>query len=65
MPKRTFTASHIREVIEIFRNAPEVSAEKFSGMEFVASLCRQLETTSDDDIEQAVRKLSARSIGVG
>lgn len=65
MNKRTFTAANIREMIEIFRNAPEVSAEKFSGMEFVASLCRQLESMSDDDIEQGARKLFARSVGAG
>jgi hypothetical protein len=61
MTKRTFTASDIREFVEIFRNSPDVTPEKFSGMEFIANLCRQMETMSDEDIVHEVKRLYAKS----
>ena len=60
MTKRTYTASDIREIVEAFRNSTEVSQEKFAGMEMVASLCRQLETMTDGDLEKEVKRLYAK-----
>ncbi len=60
MNKRSYTAADIRGLVEIFRNAPDVSAEKFAGMEFIANLCRQLEPMSDTDIEATARNLYRR-----
>ena len=60
MAKCTYAAVDIRSLVEFFRNAPDVSLEKFSGMELVASLCRLLETRPDVDIEQVAKKLFAR-----
>ena len=58
--KRIYTAQEIRELVEIFRNAPDISREKFSGMEFVAGVCEQFERMSDTDIETMARRLYHR-----
>ncbi len=33
---RSYTAKDVRELVELFRNSPDISAEKFSGMEYLA-----------------------------
>jgi hypothetical protein len=54
--KRAYTASEIREIVEMFRDDPDVSSEKFSGMEFVADALKDSEAMSDTDIEENVRR---------
>ena len=53
--KRTFTAKDIRMIVEAFRYAPDVSPEKFAGMELIA--CAEFEGMSDLDIDQLVQKI--------
>ena len=55
--KRAYTAGEIREIVELFRDDPDVSLEKFSGMEFLADVLKHFETMSDSDIEEKVRHL--------
>jgi len=54
--KRILTAKDIRGLVELFRNSPDISPEKFAGMEFVASACEQFERMSEGDIEQMVKR---------
>lgn len=54
-PIRTYTASEVREIIELLRDAPELSAEKFSGMEHLADILMHFEEKTDADIETEVQ----------
>ncbi len=54
-PTRRYTASEIRELVELFRDDPEISPEKFSGMAFLAALLEYLESKTDSDIAAEVR----------
>ncbi len=54
--KRTWTAKDIRELVELLRNSPDISPEKFAGMEFVASACEQFERMPEGNIEQMVKR---------
>jgi hypothetical protein len=56
-PRRTFTAHDISTLVEALRHSPDISPEKFSGMEFIANACAQLERMSDTDIESVVKRL--------
>lgn len=50
-PIRTYTASEVREIVELLRDSPELSAEKFSGMEHLADILAHFEAKTDADIE--------------
>ncbi len=51
---RTYTAQEIRELVELMRGQSEISQEKFSGMEFIASVCERFQHSTDRDIEKMV-----------
>lgn len=53
--KRTYTASEVREIIELLRDDPDMSAEKFSGMEALADILTYFEDKTDADIEAQVK----------
>jgi hypothetical protein len=55
--KRPFTAKDIRMIVEAFRYAPDVSPEKFAGMELIAGACAEFEGMSDLDIDQLIQKI--------
>ena len=59
--RRTFTAHDIRAFVEALRHSPDISPEKFSGMEFIADVCAQCERMSDTDIETMVKRLYRRA----
>jgi hypothetical protein len=50
-PARTYTANDVRKMVELHRGDPDISAEKFSGMEQLADILKHFETMTDDDIE--------------
>lgn len=50
-PIRTYAASEVREIVELLRDDPELSAEKVSGMEFLADILSYFEVKTDVDIE--------------
>ena len=52
---RTYTAPEIRELVELFRDDPEISPEKFSGMAYLATMLEDLETKTDSDIAAVAR----------
>ena len=54
LPRR-FTATEIRELVELFRDDPELSPEKFSGMDYLASLLEYLQTKTDGELAAEVR----------
>ncbi len=54
-PTRKYTASEIRELVELFRDDPEISPEKFSGMAFLATLLEDLESKTDSNLAAEVR----------
>ena len=54
-PLRRFTAPEIRELVELFRDDPELTPEKFSGMDYIAAMLEYLESKSDQDIAAEVR----------
>jgi hypothetical protein len=58
--ERTFTAGEIRELVEIMRNDPNLSSEKFSGMEFVASAFERFKHMGNDDLQAMVRNYYPR-----
>jgi hypothetical protein len=58
--QRTFTAHDIRAIVEALRHSPDISPEKFSGMEFVANACAQFQRMSDADIETMVKHVYRR-----
>ena len=54
-PTRRFTASEIRELVELFRDDSELTPEKFSGMDYLAALLEHLGTKSDEELAAEVR----------
>ena len=56
-PIRTYTASDVREIVELLRNDPEMSAEKFSGMEQLADILTHFEGMTEAGIEAEVRAI--------
>ena len=54
---RTYTASEIRELVELFRDDPEISPEKFSGMAYLATMLEDLESKTDSDIAAVARAI--------
>ncbi len=56
-PTRTYTASEVREIVELHRDDPDISAEKFSGMEQLADILKHFEGKTDADIEEEFKGL--------
>ena len=52
---RTYTAKDIREIVELMRGQPEISQEKFSGMEFIATACERFQHMNETELEEIVR----------
>ena len=53
--QRSYPTSEIRELVELFRDDPELTLEKFSGMDYLAAMLEYLESKSDQDIAAEVR----------
>jgi len=54
-PIRTYTASDVQEIVELLRDDPDISPEKFEGMAFLAEILKCLESKTDADIDRDVR----------
>ena len=54
-PIRTYSAADVREIVELLRNDPDMSAEKFSGMERLADILKYFEGMTEADIEAEVQ----------
>lgn len=52
---RTYTASEVREIVELLRNDPDMSEEKFSGMEALSDILSYFEEKTDAEIEAEVK----------
>lgn len=52
---RSFTASEVRERVDLFHDNPEFLAEKIPSMEFLAGALSHFEEMTDTDIEAEVR----------
>ena len=48
-------AIEIRELVELYRDDPELSPDKFSGMDYLASLLEYLQTKTDGELAAEVR----------
>lgn len=48
---RTYAASEVREIVELHRDDPDISSDKFSGMELLADILKHFELMTDADIE--------------
>lgn len=55
-PIRTYTASEVHGIVELFRASPDVSPEKFSGMEYLANILTYYESKTEGDIAAEVRE---------
>ncbi|MBF0562332.1 MAG: hypothetical protein HQL37_09980 [Alphaproteobacteria bacterium] len=54
-PSRRYSAADVREIVEVFRDAPDISPEKFSGMLGVAKILEHYETMTDQEIINEIR----------
>mgnify|MGYP005673972641 FL=1 len=54
-PIRTYSAADVREIVELLRNDPDMSAEKFSGMERLADILKYFEGMTEADIEEELQ----------
>ncbi len=54
-PIRSYTASEVHEIVGLFQDDPELTAEKLSGMEFIADVLSHFEEMTETDIEEEVR----------
>jgi len=50
-PIRTYSAADVREIVELLLNDPDMSAEKFSGMERLADILKYFEGMTEANIE--------------
>jgi hypothetical protein len=53
-PIRRYSAADVQEFVELFRDSPDMSPEKFSGMEYLAAILRHFESKTEDDIAAEV-----------
>lgn len=61
--RRTYTAGEVRELVDLFKDTPDVSPERYSGMAFVADALELFETMSEADIGAWVRRHSRSTRG--
>lgn len=61
--RRTYTASEVRELVDLLNDSPDVSPERYRGMAFVAEALELFETMSEADIEVWVRRHSRSTRG--
>ena len=54
-PIRTYTADDVREIVELLDNDPDMSEEKFSGMERLAEILKHFEGKTEVNIEAECR----------
>jgi hypothetical protein len=55
MPRR-YSVSDVRELVELFRDDPDILPQKFEGMLEVANLLAYFEQMTDEEIEAETRK---------
>ena len=60
---RTYTASEVRQIVEMHRDDPDMSVEKFSGMEHLAGILSHFEHKTDVDIEAEVKATYRAGLG--
>ena len=52
---RKYSVDEIQGIVDLFRDSPDISPEKFSGMEYLASILRYCESKTEEDIAAEVR----------
>lgn len=52
--RRTYSAGEVRELVDLFKDDPEMPPERYAGMALIAAMLEEFETKSDADIEQLV-----------
>ena len=50
-----YSVDEIQGIIDLFRDCPDISPEKFSGMEYLTSILRYYESKTEEDIAAEVR----------
>ncbi len=54
-PIRSYTADDVRAIVDLLRDDPDMSAEKFSGMDRLAEILKHFEGKTAADIEAECR----------
>ena len=52
---RKYSVDEINGIVDLFRDSPDISPEKFSGMEYLANILAYFESKTEEDIAVEVR----------
>ncbi len=60
---RSYTASEVLQIVELLRDDPDMSEEKFSGMEHLVGILSHFEHKTDAEIEAEVKSTYRAGLG--
>ena len=52
---RKYSVDEIHGIVDLFRDSPDISPEKFAGMKYLAGILAYFESKSEEDIAAEVR----------